>query len=236
MTLRVNHSPTMPDYDQEKRLAAAYSLRFIEDGMAVGLGSGSTATHFIASLGERVHSGLRIRAIPTSETSSELARHAGIPLTDFGEVRRLDVTVDGADEIDPQLNLIKGGGGALLREKIVASATERLVIIADSRKRVATLGAFPLPVEVVPFACELVRRRIRRMGADVEVRSLESGQPFVTVEGNYILDCGFGRIDDPEDLARRLDGTPGIIEHGLFLQMASTIVIAREGDVEVEDR
>lgn len=204
--------------------------------MAVGLGSGSTATHFIASLGERVHSGLRIRAIPTSETSSELARHAGIPLTDFGEVRRLDVTVDGADEIDPQLNLIKGGGGALLREKIVASATERLVIIADSRKRVAALGAFPLPVEVVPFACELVRRRIRRMGADVEVRSLESGQPFVTVEGNYILDCGFGRIDDPEDLARRLDGTPGIIEHGLFLQMASTIVIAREGDVEVEDR
>ncbi len=226
----------MPDYDQEKRRAAAYSLRFIEDGMTVGLGSGSTASHFIASLGQRVGQGLRIRAIPTSEKSRTLARQARIELTDFSQTDRLDVTVDGADEIDPRLNLIKGGGGALLHEKIVASATGRLVIIGDSRKRVAALGAFPLPVEVVPFGFELALRRILALGPEVALRTTDSGDPFLTVEGHYILDCSFGRIEDLEGLARRLEDIPGVVEHGLFLQMASTVVIARGNDIDVEDR
>ena len=236
MQVRVNDSPTMPDYDQEKRGAAEYSVRFIEDGMAVGLGSGSTASHFIRSLGDRVRNGLRIRAIPTSERSGELARESGIELTDFGRIDQLDVTVDGADEIDPDLNLIKGGGGALLREKIVASATRRLIIIGDSRKRVATLGAFPLPIEVIPFACELVTRRIRQLCPNVALRTDPQGQPFQTVEGNFILDGSFGTIEDLEGLARQLDSMPGVVEHGLFLQMASTVVIARGEDIEVEQR
>lgn len=236
MTVRVNHSPTMPDIDQEKRRAAAYSLRFIESGMAVGLGSGSTASHFISSLGERVTDGLRIRAIPTSEKSGDLARKAGIEITDFSQIDRLDVTVDGADEIDPRLNLIKGGGGALLHEKIVASATDRLVIIGDSRKPVATLGAFPLPVEVVPFGHELALRRIRELGPSVKLRTLPSGGPFLTAENNYILDCSFGRIDDLEDLSDRLEKIAGVVEHGLFLQMAATVVIARGDEIEVEHR
>lgn len=236
MKVRVNQSPTMPDYDQEKRRAAAYSLHFIEDGMTVGLGSGTTASHFITSLGERVQDGLRIRAIPTSEKSRRLARNAGIELTDFEHVDRLDVTVDGADEVDPQLNLIKGGGGALLHEKIVASATEKLVIIGDSRKRVSVLGAFPLPVEIVPFGFELTLRRIRALGPEVKLRRGEAGDPFVTVEGHYILDCSFGRIEEPEHLADRLEVIPGVVEHGLFLQMASTVVIARGNDIAVEHR
>ncbi|MEJ2079112.1 MAG: ribose-5-phosphate isomerase RpiA [Acidobacteriota bacterium] len=236
MAVRVNHSPTMPDIDQEKQLAAAYSLRFVEDGMAVGLGSGSTASHFISSLGERVRSGLRIRAIATSEKSGDLAREVGIELTDFSQIDRLDVTVDGADEIDPRLNLIKGGGGALLHEKIVASATDRLVIIADSRKPVSTLGAFPLPVEIVPFGYEPAIRRIRELGPEVKLRTLSTGNPFLTAEKNYILDCSFGRIDDLQDLADRLKRIAGVVEHGLFLQMASLAVIARGNEIKVEHR
>jgi len=236
MAVRVNHSPTMPNIDQEKRRAAAYSVRFIESGMAVGLGSGTTASHFISSLGEQVRDGLRIRAIPTSEKSGDLARRAGIEITDFGQIDRLDVTVDGADEIDPQLNLIKGGGGALLHEKIVASATDRLVIIGDSRKPVAALGAFPLPIEVIPFGYELALRRIRELGPSVKLRTLPSGDPFLTAERNYILDCSFGKIDDPEDVADRLERIAGVVEHGLFLRLAATAVIARGNEIEVEHR
>jgi len=225
-----------PDYEAEKRAAARRSLDFVSDGMAVGLGSGSTASCFIELLGEAVRSGLRIRAVATSLHSEELARDAGIQLCDLGVLKRLDVTVDGADEIDPHLDLIKGGGGALLWEKIVASASDSLVIIGDSRKQVPVLGAFPLPVEVVPFGWQLVRDRIRELGATVSLRALRSGRPFQTVESNYILDCSFGRIEDPEGLAAALRSFPGVVEHGLFIDLASVVIIGHSEGVTVHQR
>lgn len=213
--------------DLEKEAAARASLRFIRDGQVVGLGTGSTAACFIRLLGEQVKDGLRVRGIPTSVRSRELALSLGIPLTTFDECQEIDVTVDGADEVDPELRLIKGGGGALLREKIVASATNQLVIVADATKRVEMLGKFPLPVEVIQFARALVIKRIAALGAEVRVRLEASGKPYVTDENNYILDCSFGQIPDAEDLARRLSDMPGVVEHGLFIGMASTVLVAR---------
>ena len=216
--------------DQEKEAAARASLRFIRDGQVVGLGSGSTATHFIRLLGEQVKNGLRIRGIPTSVRSKELALSLGIPLTTLDECQEIAVTVDGADEVDPKLRLIKGGGGALLREKIVASATKQLVIVADATKRVPMLGKFPLPVEVIQFASALVARKISALGADVKLRTT-NGQPYVTDENNYILDCRFGEIPDPEGLSRQLSDMPGVVEHGLFIGMASTVLLAKGSDI-----
>jgi ribose 5-phosphate isomerase A len=217
--------------EQEKQAAALASLRFIEDGQIVGLGSGSTATYFIHLLGERVKAGLKIRGIPSSVRSHDLAASLGIPLLTLDECDRIDVTVDGADEVDPKLRAIKGGGGALLREKIVACATHRFVIVADSTKRVPVLGKFPLPVEVVPFAQTLLANEIAAMGADVRPRVTTDGKPFVTDEGHHILDCRFGQIADPETLARRLSDMPGVVEHGLFINMASVALIATGNDV-----
>src|ERR1700683_3016222 len=184
--------------DQEKEAAARASLRFVKDGQIVGLGSGSTAAYFIRLLGEEVKNGLRLRSIPSSERSRELAASLGIPLTTLDECQQIDVTVDGADEVDPQLRLIKGGGGALLREKIVASASKQLVIVADATKRVPVLGKFPLPVEVIKFAQALVKKKIAALGADVSVRTNADGTPFVTDENNHILDCRFGQIEDAD--------------------------------------
>ena len=217
--------------DQEKEAAARASLQFIKDGQVVGLGTGSTAAYFIQMLGEKVKQGLRIRGIPTSERSLELARSLGIPLTTLDECQEIAVTVDGADEVDPQLRLIKGGGGAMLREKIVASATKQLVIVADASKRVPVLGKFPLPVEVIRFAEVLVAKRIGAMGADVQLRKGVDGQPFVTDENNHVLDCHFGEIRDPERIARQLSDMPGVVEHGLFVGMASVALFARGNEI-----
>ena len=218
--------------DEEKQAAARASLRFVNPGAIVGLGTGSTAAHAVRLLGERVRAGLKIRGIPTSTGTKELATTNGIPLTSLDEFQQIDVTIDGADEFDPQLNLIKGGGGALLREKIVASASKLLVIIADSGKQVPVLGKFPLPVEVIPFAQALIKRNIEALGATVKVRQSAQGNPFVTDERHHLLDCFFGQIRDPAALARKLETMPGVVEHGLFLGMANIVLLGKGNEVE----
>jgi len=217
--------------DQEKEAAARASLRFVKDGQIVGLGSGSTAAHFIQLLGEQVKNGLRIRGIPTSDRSRKQAASLGIPLTTLDEFQKIDVTVDGADEVDPQLRMIKGGGGALLREKIVASVTKQLVIVVDATKRVPVLGRFPLPVEVIKFAEAVVAEKITELGAEVELRRAADGKPYLTDENNHILDCRFGQIPDADGLARQLSDLPGIVEHGLFIGMADVVLVADGGEI-----
>jgi ribose 5-phosphate isomerase A len=217
--------------DQEKEAAARASLRFVKDGQVIGLGTGSTAAYFIQLLGEAVKKGLRVRGIATSDRSRQQAASLGIPLTTLDESPEIDVTVDGADEVDPQLRLIKGGGGALLREKIVASASKQVVIVADASKRVAVLGRFPLPVEVIKFAQAVVAKKVEALGAKVSLRREADGKVFLTDENNYILDCGFGEIADPDGLACRLSGIPGVVEHGLFIGMASVVLVASGSEV-----
>ncbi len=217
--------------DQEKEAAARASLRFVKNGQVVGLGTGSTAVYFIQLLGEQVKKGLRIRGIPSSDRSREQAAGLGIPLTTLDECQEIDVTVDGADEVDPRLRLIKGGGGALLREKIVASASRQLVIVADATKRVPVLGKFPLPVEVIKFAQALVKKKIEALGAKVELRRTADGTPFLTDENNHILDCRFGQIPDADYLARQLSDMPGVVEHGLFIGMASVVLVANGSEI-----
>src|SRR5215468_5017705 len=218
--------------DAEKQEAARASLKYVRDGQIVGLGSGSTATFAIRMLGERVREGMKIRGIPSSVASRDLAVDLGIPLITFEDAQQIDVTIDGADEFDRSLNLIKGGGGAMLREKIVASASRQLVIVTDSSKQVPMLGKFPVPVEVITFAEPLVAKRISDLGARVIQRQNKSDTPYVTDEGHHILDCHFGKISDPPSLARTLSEMPGIVEHGLFVEMANIVVMAKAGAVE----
>jgi len=217
--------------DAEKKLAARASLNFIKDGDVVGLGSGSTATYAIQFLAERVRAGLKIRGIPTSERSHDLAASLGIPLCTLEECPEIDVDIDGADEIDSHLNLIKGGGGALLREKIIASASHKFIVIADSGKQVPALGAFPLPVEIVPFAEPVLKKEIAALGANVRLRSYAYGNPYETDEGHHILDCHFREIRDPVALARTLKDMPGVVEHGLFTGMATVALIGKKNEV-----
>ena len=212
--------------DQEKEAAARASLRFVKNGQVVGLSTGSTAAYFIKLLGEEVKNGLRVRGIPTSVRTRELAMSLRIPLITLDDCQEIDVTVDGADEVDPQLRLIKGGGGALLREKIVASATRQMIVVADASKRVQRLGKFPLPVEVIRFAQALVAKRIAALGAEVQLRCDAAGNAYLTDENNYILDCRFGEIRDPDRLAQELSEMPGVVEHGLFIGMASVALFA----------
>jgi len=215
---------------------AERALELISDGAVVGLGTGRAAVAFVRALGERVRAGLRIRGVPTSTRTRELALALGIPLAGFDEVREIDVTIDGADEIDPQLRLIKGAGGALLREKIVASASRRLVIVADASKQVAVLGRHALPIEVIGFAEALVARRVAELGARVTLRQADAGTAYVTDEGHHILDCSFGHIADPAALAAKLDVMPGVVEHGLFVELASLAVVAAGEVVTIRSR
>lgn len=225
-------------FDPAKRRAAEHALAYVEPGMRLGLGTGSTAAALVELLGARVRDGLRVFAVPTSEATRALAEQQGILLTTLEEAPRLDLTIDGADEIDPHLRLIKGGGGALLREKIVASASRRMIVIADHTKKVAKLGRFPLPVEVVQFghrSTELhIVEQAAKIGAvgKVSLRQRADGLPFVTDGGNLVLDCTFGRIDDPQRLAEALQSIPGVVEHGLFIGLADLAIVAGPDGVE----
>jgi len=217
---------SLPNADDAKRLAAQKSLEFISDGMVVGLGTGSTATHFIRLLGEKVQRGLRVRGISSSKASEELAESLSIPIIDLQQCPEIDVAIDGADEVGPGLALIKGGGGALLREKIVASAAKRFIVVADSTKVVKRLGKFPLPVEVIPMASTLVARKLLELGLASKIRRLKTGAEFITDEGNLILDCASVEIQDPDALAASIRKIIGVVEHGLFLNMAEMALIA----------
>lgn len=222
-----------------KLAAARRALRFVEPGMRLGLGTGSTAAKFIELLAGEVQAGLTVLCVPTSEETEQLAVRHGIPLTTLCETPLLDLTIDGADEIDGELRLIKGGGGALLREKIVATASDRMIVIADSGKQVSKLGSFPLPVEVVRFGMTATRNMIEMLAADagchgeITHRLAGDGSPFLTDSGNYIFDCAFGPIEDPEALDEALKFIPGVVENGLFLGIADAAIIAGPGGVTV---
>jgi ribose 5-phosphate isomerase A len=217
--------------DLAKKGAALKALDLVQDGMILGLGTGSTAAHFVRGLGEKVRAGLRVTAAPTSEATRALALECGVPLIDPDAVDWFDLTVDGADEIDPQFNLIKGGGAALLREKIIAHSSRRFVVIADEAKMVAALGAFKLPVEVTPFAWGLTRKRliesIRDAGVPLTDAALRMGreQPLYTDSGNLLLDYACGQIADPAALAQAIGAVPGVVEHGLFVAMTRDVII-----------
>jgi ribose 5-phosphate isomerase A len=220
-----------------KQRAGVRAVEFVEDGMTLGLGTGSTAYWTVERLGERVREGLRVRCVPTSRRTEEQARRLGIPLVALSEAGRLDIAIDGADEIGPNLALIKGGGGALLREKMVAAAARRFVVVADAGKRVALLGRFPLPVEVVPFAWEVTARRVAAVTkAEAALRRDERGDAYLTDNGNYILDCRCGEIHDPEKMARELKLLVGVVECGLFVGMADLAVVATEDALEIIER
>jgi ribose 5-phosphate isomerase A len=228
--------------DQLKRQAAARALEFVRDGMKLGLGTGSTAKHFVELLGERVRAGLEVIGVPTSEATRADAARWGIALTTLDEIDRLDLTVDGADEIDPALNLIKGGGGALLREKIVAAASDRMIVIADESKWVDVLGRFPLPVEVIPFGLAATQRAmatafaVTGVSGQMVIRKGKDGHVFVTDGGHWIVDAHLGRIADAPRLAASLSIIPGIVEHGLFIGLATTAMLAGPQGIRVIER
>ncbi len=225
--------------DDLKRQAAARALDWVRPGMRLGLGTGSTARHFVELLGERVRGGLDVIGVPTSEATKADAERVGVPLTTLDDTPHLDLTVDGADEIGPDLALIKGGGGALLREKIVAAASDHMIVIADETKLLPALGAFPLPIEVVPFGLTATRNAIAlaleglALPTNLKLRTDPSGLAFVTDGGHFIVDAALGRIPDPRALADRLAAIPGVVEHGLFLGLARTAIVAGPAGVRV---
>jgi len=228
--------------DAYKRAAAARAVEFVRPGMRLGLGTGSTAKHFVELIGERVRGGLDVVAVPTSEATLADAKRCGIVLTTLDETPQLDLTVDGADEIAPDLSLIKGGGGALLREKIVAAASGRMIVIADESKYVDALGRFPLPVEVVPFGVAAIQRsiettikRVQKLSS-LAIRQAKDGHPFVTDGGHWIIDAELGPIDDPGALAQALAAIPGVVEHGLFIGLADTAIIGGPTGVKVIEK
>jgi ribose 5-phosphate isomerase A len=229
--------------DKAKYVAARHSVKYVEDGMRVGLGTGSTAAWMVRCLGERVRNeGLSITAVPTSVATANLAAEMGIKVVTLEEAKWLDLTIDGADEFDDEMTLVKGGGGALLREKIVATASDRMVVIADAAKHVKTLGAFPLPVEVIPFGWQASRTLLEEalinldvQGREVSVR-LHDGVPFVTDEGNMIIDLHLKRIGNPRQISLMLNQIAGVVEHGLFVDICDVVVIGSEdGSVQVRD-
>jgi len=228
--------------DGLKRQAAARALEQVRDGMKLGLGTGSTAKHFVELLGERVRAGLNVIGVPTSEATRADAVRCGIPLTTLDDIDRLDLTVDGADEIDPALHLIKGGGGALLREKIVAAASDRMIVIADDTKWVEVLGRFPLPIEVIPFGLAATQRAIGKafaqsgVSGQMGLRKGKDGHVFVTDGGHWIVDAHLGRIPNPPSLAGLLNPIPGVVEHGLFIGLAGMAILAGSQGIRVVER
>jgi ribose 5-phosphate isomerase A len=230
------------DLEGLKRQAAARALDDVRDGMKLGLGTGSTARHFVDLLGERVRAGLNVVGVPTSEATRAQAESCGIALTTLDETPELDLTIDGADEVDPMLNLVKGGGGALLREKIVAAASSRMTVIADTTKWVDTLGRFPLPIEVMPFGLGATRAAITRTleaagcPAKLGLRKGGDGLAFVTDGGHWIIDAKCRRIGDAARLAQALNGIPGVVEHGLFIGLATKVILADPAGVRVVER
>jgi ribose 5-phosphate isomerase A len=220
--------------DTLKKMAGEKAIEYVESGMVVGLGYGSTAIHALRLIGELIQQGdlEGIKAIPTADIIAEEARQIGIPLTSLDDHPRIDVTIDGADEVDPNLNLIKGGGGALLREKIVAQATLVEIIVVDEQKLSPALGTnFDLPIEIIPFGMRPVDEYLRSLGAEPKLRVKRDGAPFITDSGNHIIDCRFGIIDDPYALSAQLKNRAGIVEHGLFLDLASEVIIATEDGI-----
>src|SRR5215470_5381090 len=230
------------DLEAQKRQAAAVAVDWVRPGMKLGLGTGSTAKHFVELLAERVHKGLNVVGVPTSEVTRALAEKVGVPLTTLDETPALDMTVDGADEIGPDLSLIKGGGGALLREKIVASASRSMIVIADQSKCVSALGRFPLPIEIAPFGAAATRRAVEAAAArtgsagPAQLRRDRDGHAFVTDGGHWLLDAQLGRIADPPALARNLAAVPGVMEHGLFIGLAQTAILAGRNGVRLVER
>jgi ribose 5-phosphate isomerase A len=228
--------------DLQKRAAAARAIEYVRPGMKLGLGTGSTAKHFVELLGERVRAGLDVIGVPTSEATRADAERVGVPLTTLDKTPALDLTVDGADEIGPDLTLIKGGGGALLREKIVAAASDKMLVIADETKWVASLGRFPLPIEVLPFGLAATRRAIEGAlaavgaGGTLTLRCGKDGLAFVTDGGHWIIDAALGRIADPKGLAARLAAIPGVMEHGLFIGLAYAAILAGPDGIRVIER
>ncbi|HVI48401.1 MAG TPA: ribose-5-phosphate isomerase RpiA [Chitinophaga sp.] len=210
--------------DLAKKAAGEMAATFIQPGMTVGLGTGSTAYYTIMRIGELVRDGLQLQAVATSEQSEQLAREQQIPIVSFSEVSRIDIDIDGADEADEQLRLIKGGGGALLREKIIAAAASEMIVVMDESKLVKQLGKFPLPVEVVPFAWELTFKKLTELGAAPVMRKKDN-KVFITDNGNYILDCHYEKISDPAVLHQQLNSTPGVVDNGLFLSYANKLII-----------
>jgi ribose 5-phosphate isomerase A len=221
--------------DDDKRLAAEAAVAEIEAGMLVGLGSGTTAAHAIVAIGARVRAGLAIDAVATSLASARLAAQHGIDLLDFEDVAAVDLVIDGADELDPQLRAIKGAGGAMLREKIVATAATRMIVVIDGSKRVDRLGAASLPVEALPFARSFVTAGLRRLGAVPTLRRA-GADPYLTDQDNIVFDCAFAALDAPDDLAAALAAIPGVLAHGLFLREVDAAYVAADGHVERIER
>jgi len=227
----------MNDLESQKAAAALAAVSEVSDGMLVGLGTGSTAAYAVKEIGRRVTEGsLKIRAVATSVATDTLARSVGIDVIGFEDVSQVDLTIDGADEIDPSFNAVKGGGGALLREKVVASASKRTIIIVDSSKPVEYLGLFKLPIEILPFAVNWVEYSLRLLDGNPKRRMRRDDTPFLTDQGNMILDTDFGLIKNPGRLAAELDNIPGIVEHGLFLTEIDSVYIGRPEGVEIKHK
>jgi ribose 5-phosphate isomerase A len=236
---RVSQSMTASEQDRLKKAAAQEAVKLVEDGMVVGLGSGSTATLFVSALAQRIsEERLRIVAIPTSVETEQEAKSLKIPLATFAEQPHIDLTVDGADEVVPgSLALIKGHGGALLREKIVASISRRLAVVADETKIVDRLGSLvSVPVEIVPFGWEATERKVMDLGGNPSLRLQSANKPYITDGGHYILNCAFGPLDNPKEIAHRLDHVVGVVEHGLFLGFATEAIVASQNGLKLLKR
>ncbi|MFD1167892.1 ribose 5-phosphate isomerase A [Oceanobacillus caeni] len=226
----------MSQVDETKQLVGEEAVKYIKDGMKVGLGYGSTMYYAVKKLGERIkEEGINIVGVPSANKTAEWAMEFGVPLTDFSKVQELDIAIDGADEVDPSLQLIKGGGGALFREKVVAAAAKEFYVIVDDTKMVNHLGAFKLPIEVVPFGWQVTASKIKKIGCEPVLRE-KDGDVFISDNGNYILDCDFKKITEPEKLHNELIGIVGVVETGLFVNMADKVLVGKDGKVEVVEK